>query len=309
MTRTVAAVDARLTTEIERRAAADKALDLRLDAIEKLLAEPIPPVPPIPPATTPPPAGKTVSVAPGTVGYTAKAGEVIDGWTFIGPGDATYDGKTVGLLIKVAGVTVRNCTFKGFGDAGIRLDGATGFAIEDTTITDCAYAGIIGTGCSKGTVKRVTVKRIGTRGHQKDANAYGIVWTMWGGDTPSSDIVNSDCVIEDIPLWHGADCHGALRVTWERLMTRRVARPVFITANLSTERSQGCIVRDGLYLEPVSNLPAGGTDSNTAVTLFDARATVITGNVVTSRYPNIVNDSGGLSQGTVQSGNVRGESR
>ena len=228
------------------------------------------------------PPAKTITVAKGTKGYVAKAGDVIDGWTITGPGDALFDGSTIGIYVAVPNVTIRNCKISGLGFVGIFLDpGATNFTIEKNTISHVGYAGILTKGATNGKIIGNLVDHIGDHGHQTpDCNAYGIVPTMDYGGAPSADILIDGNTVTDVPLWHGLNTHGGLRLTFSNNIVRRCARAIFLTnaAEGGNEDAHDCVVIGNDLGEPKSDVPAGGTDSNCAITLYKSFNTVVDNN-------------------------------
>lgn len=268
-------------------------------------ANPIPtPTPTLRP--TPTPAARTITCAAGRPCYVPQAGEVIDGWTIKCPGDQVYDAATTGIWINQPNVTVRNTTISGCGNADVWIDGATGFLLESNTFTDAAYAGVITTGATKGTIRGNLVQRVGTRGHERNANAYGIAISMWNDGIPSSDVVVDSNTIEDVPLWHCLDTHGGQRINFTGNTTRRCPRAIFVTSNVEhVELPVGTIVARNTMLEPVSGASAGGTNP-VAITLYETRSTSATDNAAAAGYPDpIVYDYLLKSQGLVNAGNRR----
>lgn len=264
------------------------------------------PTPTAAPTPTPQPTPRTITCQVNVVCLTPKAGETVSDVTLVGPGDTTYDGRTVGILVNQPNVTIRNVTIRGFGDSCIRVDGATAFLIETSTITDCAYAGIITTGATKGTIRGNLVQRIGTRGHQRDANAYGIVASMWSNGAPSADIAITGNTVEDVPTWHCFDTHGGQRVNFAGNTARRCPRPFFITSSDAT-RATGTILNRNVMLEPVSLVgKVAGATNPVAITLYDTRTTTATDNLAAAAFPSpVVYDYAALSTELIDSGNRR----
>ena len=246
---------------------------------------------------TPPPP-KTIVVAQGTKGYIAKAGDVIDGWTITGPGDSSYDGSTIGIYVNVPNVTIKNCTISGLSFVGIYTDTlTTNLTVDNNTISHVSYAGILTKGTTNSKITRNKIDHVGDHGHQTpDCNAYGIVITMDYGADPSTDILIDGNTVTDVPLWHGLNSHGGLRLTFSNNTVRRSARAIFITnaAEGGAEDAHDCIIINNDLGEPKSDVPAGGTDSNCAITLYKSFNTIVDNNK-TGAYLVPINNVGNTS--------------
>ncbi len=224
MARTVSQVDARLTAEITARAAADAKLDARLKALEAPTPTPVP---------TPVASGPVVIPA-------GAANVVIEGKSInlaLGPNDAGIRANGTAAN-PVRGLTIRNCTITG-GNVSILLYHVRDLVIEDVTLDDSWYAGILALSCIGGRITRPTIRRVGnTKVVTGDPanNSYGIALTRnatpnFTADPRSSDFLIEDGLLEDIPLWHGYDTHAGQNITFRNCTTRRVARPFFITTD------------------------------------------------------------------------------
>lgn len=249
--------------------------------------------------------GPVIYIASGEQ-YHPEPGEVLEGITFIGPGDNAYDGETAGVLVEVDDVKIRHCRFKGFGDAAIRANDCDGLEVTDNIGEDCAYAGFIGTGITNFKILRNAFYRIGTHGHQvPDQNAYGIVISMWEGLAPSADGEVAYNLVDGVPLWEGYDTHGGYRIDFHHNMALHCARAYIITSNADSERAHNVTMRSNFAGLPQSDIPAGGTDANKAYTTYDTRDCTVIDNV-SDGYPLVFYDYLGLSTGLTESGNVEG---
>jgi parallel beta-helix repeat protein len=280
-----------------RRIAADLALSARIARLEAPVV--VPPVVPPPPVIIP--VVSTISVAAGGKGVTInRDGQVIENLVITGPGCATYDGATYGIFGSGAfrDVAIRHCTIRNLAHSGIWLDGLVNPVIEDCVIEDVAYAGIMFVGVQGGRISRNTVRRVGVTGHQEpDCNAYGIA-------VAGSDVLVDENEVTDVPLWHGLDTHGGLRITFRRNVVRRTPRAMFVTTGASP--AADCVVTGNLLTEPAPLLP-GGTNP-VAITTYQTVGCTIAGNVIGAAYgAPTAYDYGALSTGLVQSGNVTGE--
>ena len=253
------------------------------------------------------PAQTAVSVPSGGKGVTVnRDGQVIENLVITGPGFTTWDGGTYGIFGSggLRDVVIRNCTIRGMGHSGIWLAGLVNPTIEDCLIEDVAYAGIYLIGVTGGSALRNKIHRVGNDGKSTGVsnNAYGIC--VGGIGTISSDILVADNEVTDVPMWHGLDTHGGLRITFRHNVVRRTPRAIFVT-NLSIGKSTDCVIDRNLFTEPVE--VAGGTDKGWATTAGTVRC-AFTGNVGGSAYgAPTVYDYQGLSTGLVQWGNVAGE--
>jgi len=265
------------------------------------------PPPPVPPPPTPPPGLTRVNVAAGGKGVTITANnQVVENLEIVGPGFTTYDGKTYGIYGSgsYSGVVIKNCIIRKMGHSGIWLVGLVNVTIQDCTIEDVAYAGVYLVGVDGGSVLRNTIHRVGNDGKSSGVgnNAYGIA--VGGIGSVSSDILVEDNVIDYVPMWHGLDTHGGLRITFRGNTVRHCPRAMFVTA-LSVGLSTDCVITENLFTDPLEI--TGGTDKGWCTT-FDTRDCSFTNNHIGAAYGSTtVYDYQGQSTGLVQSGNTVGE--
>ena len=87
-----------------------------------------------------------------------------------------------------------------------------------------------------------------------------------------------DGVIEDIPLWQGLNSHGGRNYLFQRNVIRRVPRAVFVTT------SDGVRILENQLLDPITDIPRGGTDDVTAVSFGGIVGGSIDGNTISSKF-------------------------
>ncbi len=269
---------------------------------------PVPPPvqPPVPPPIEPTP-GTQITVARGGKGVVITANnQVVENVVITGPGFTTYDGSTYGIYGSGAysGVIIRHCTIRKMGHSGIWLVGLTNVTIEDCVIEDVAYAGIMTVGVAGGTIQRNTIRRVGNDGAGSVGNnAYGIA--ISGTSTRSSDIDVLHNTIDYVPMWHGLDTHGGLRITFHGNTVRRAPRAIFVTSQSGGFLSTDCVIDGNLFTDPIQ--VTGGTNPTWATT-YDTRDCSFTNNHVGSAYASTtVYDYTDLSTGLTESGNTAAE--
>lgn len=226
--------------------------------------------------------------------------------TFVGTTGQGYAIQALGTQTgRIANLTIRRCTFSGF-YITIWAAYVDHLVIEDCTIEDPSYAGIITISCVGGNVSRNTIRRVGM-GMPPATNAYGIAFTDSGGPS-TTDILCDGNVIEDVPTWIGINTHNGERLVWTNNTTRRVRRAFFLAPN--TPRTVlDCVVSNNRAESPGSALDptAFFTDHTTNCRVTD--------NWLSLDWPvqpdggdwlDYVYDQLSSSTGLVRSGNVRG---
>jgi len=207
----------------------------------------------------------------------------------------------------VTNVEVRECTFSRWGAYGIYAEWLTDFAFCDNVMSDIAYGGIMVLSALRGTISRNQITDIapGTSG-----NAYGISLTRRGDQTSlvtyprSADIVVSDNVVRDVPLWHGYDTHAGQRCVFSGNIAYNCKRGIAVG---SATDSAGDYTIAPLDVSVVNNILDSGLSDGTAAEGITFSGTsdggaagaqveyatgVVSGNVVRG-YGDKTNDSSG----------------
>jgi hypothetical protein len=184
--------------------------------------------------------GATIQFSGGIVrGVTVRSSNVtLDTVTVTGPQFTTYVGGQDGIEVlgklgtPLTGVTITSCVVEKVGAIGIRAYFVDDLLIEDSTISDCVYAGIMALSCREGSIEDNTVERIGVYGAAANGNnAYGIALSQQspGTDYVSADFTVSGNIVNDVPTWHGLDTHSGARIVWSGNVVRRCRSGFFIT--------------------------------------------------------------------------------
>lgn len=161
--------------------------------------------------------GGTINVSTGTRAITVSASNVtLDGLTITGNQHADWASDSVGVWVgtPVTNLTIQNCTLSNFGNGALWLDRVTGLQIDHNNIADCAYVGMMLLSAVTAVIENNNVVRIGESWYSGgnrtgiDDNAYGIAVTQQlYPATMASQIIIRNNFLEDIPSWHGIDCH------------------------------------------------------------------------------------------------------
>lgn len=251
---------------------------------------------PRPPVATPIP--MATAIAAPTRSATWPPGPIV-----VSTNDVTIDGVTItttshrGIAIKAWGtadspirnLTIRNCRISGFGTA-IDARHVENLIVENCTIEDAAYAGVLVYSGIGGRIAGNTIQRIGvgvdTNGPDEN-NAYGIALSRiatsdFVADPRSSDFTVDHNIVEDVPLWHGIDTHAGRRITISNNVIRRSPRPIFITVDgIGTHPEDITVI--GNRIEDAVEVP-GGTNLR-AITLVNLQRGAIMDNLVSTAYP------------------------
>ncbi|GAC1618032.1 MAG: hypothetical protein NVS9B1_27260 [Candidatus Dormibacteraceae bacterium] len=196
----------------------------------------------------------------------------------------------------ITNLVIRRCVLSGM-TMGIYLRYVKDLVIEDCTITDADYAGIlvysgVSTTVGSSIIRRNTIQRIGyARTDFSDPafqnNAYGIALsrnptTDYTTDPRSAGYLVSANLIEDVPLWHGLDTHAGQDITFSGNTMRRIPRPIFITTDASpSDRPINITLTNNRMEQALSK--TGGTNK-TAITLVNLQGGTISGNLADAAY-------------------------
>lgn len=262
---------------------------------------PVTPPPPPPPPVTPPPVTsqpaptapvisavpKVITVGPGKTALTVTGGDAtLEDYDLVGPGDAVYDGASIGLQLLGPRASLARIRIRGFGKTGLLIDRATGFLVTDLTVEDVVYAGWLTTGATDGVIDRWRVSRVATKTVLPGTNnAYGSSFSMLAGQAPSQRLVARNGIVEDAPMFHGIDSHGSIDCTYDTINVRRTPRAIFLTNAADPETTKRITLRNILVTEPVTALARGGTDANVALSLYKVEGATISGLVIDPAYP------------------------
>lgn len=177
----------------------------------------------------------------------------------------------------ITNLTIRNSTFRGF-QAAIWAGFVDNILIENVTIDNARYAGIMVLSATGGTIRGNTVRHIG-QDQPALTNAYGIAISQQNpaSDPLSIDVVVYNNVVEDIPTWEALDTHGGQRIIFRNNIVRYSRRGVMITSSSSSGIARDCIVDGNQFLSPVSN-PSG---DQYAVVLVQPNNTQVINNTIT----------------------------
>jgi parallel beta-helix repeat protein len=236
------------------------------------------------------PTPKPTAAPPSTSGpiTVTKDGVTIDGVTITGSGSGSGI-KAVGTASNpISDLTIRNCTIKGF-TIGIDVQYVENLVIEDCTIDNSVYAGIMVISGIGGRISDNTIRKVGyytplNTGYEN--NAYGIALTRiattnFTANPRTSDFVVDGNTIEDVPYWHCLDTHAGERITFSNNITRRCPRPIFVTTDGIVTMPKNITVT-GNRLEQGIQV-SGGTNMQ-AITIVNLRTGSITGNAVSSTF-------------------------
>lgn len=235
--------------------------------------------------------GGILTVGAATAALTVSASDVtINGMTITGAQSHNLITTEYGVKVSTAisDLTVTNCTISNFGFGGIWTDRVTsGLSLTYNTITDIFYAGIMVLSCGGGDVSHNTIKRIGvgwTTGGSGGGfdvnNAYGIA--LSASNTPTirtSNVTVTYNDIEDVPTWHALDTHSGADITFANNTIRRTSRPIFLT-NAGYEPLRCAITNNRI------ESPGTITFNLVAITLYDTNTCSVTGNQISSAYPD-----------------------
>ena len=257
------------------------------------------PAPTVAPTATPAPSvAPTATVAPTP---TPAPTSTVSGPIVVTANDVTIDGVritssgTTGIAIKAYGttaapirnLTIRNCVIDGF-DTAIEARHVVNLVIENCTITDAAYGGIMVFSGTGGRIANNTIQRIGPQTTPTTAvNAYGIALSRVAtadlvAEPRSSGFVVDGNLIEDIPTWHGLDTHAGSQITFSNNTIRRTMRPIFITGDAAGYHPTSITVLANRIEQ--AEAFAGGMGS-AAITLVGLTGGLITDNQVSRTYP------------------------
>jgi hypothetical protein len=239
------------------------ALEARIAALEKPpVIVPVPPTLPkdLQAAINATASGGTLDLTGGTWTGSFRLTKAITiiGGTIIGArGGTTYVGDDCGLIALAQGspiskIVVRGTTLRGYGDSGIWLRYADRVEIDDVTIEDCVYSGIMVLSATGGWIRRAKVRRIGVVGASANGNnAYGIALSQQlpASERPTSDFMVEDSLVEDVPTWHGLDTHSGVRCTFRNNTVNRCRHGIFITG-YTTKRNIDVIVDGNVITAP-----------------------------------------------------------
>jgi parallel beta-helix repeat protein len=252
--------------------------------------------------------GATIRPAAGSTGIVVRASDVtLDGLRIIGPQATTYREGEFGITVAASAssparrLTIRNSEVASFGKAALWLRYVADLVVENNTVHDAVYAGIMVISGTGGRISGNTVSRVGVSGAEANGNnAYGIALEDQGLPV-SSDLVVANNVVTDVPTWHALDTHGGYRITFRGNTVRGSPRAVFITSSdASGARATDIVVTDNLLEAPA---PAG--DDAVPVTTYDSVNVVVTDNVARGwGRTTIPYDFQGLSTGSVAFGNT-----
>ncbi len=313
-------VDTRSTGDKITRTVTAKTKDLQSTYISGEYVEPVPDPPPTSyPVTLQEgidgtPVGGTLDLTGGPTyhgSFTIRKPLKIVSPVIRGPQFQTYVAYQGGLRVlglratPLAGVRIIRPDIQGFGDIGIRADFVDDLLIEGALVQDCVYGGIGLHSARNSRVAASIVRRIGIFGSEANSrNAYGIYFTQ---QDPSTDYRSSDCLadlnlVEDVPMWHGFDTHGGLRVTFRGNTARRCRFGVYVTSG--GVNATDVDVDGNLIEEHRSTNPDG---AGYGVTMVYASGGYIRNNRILSYSPGReigISDGGVVRANPTQYGNV-----
>jgi hypothetical protein len=298
--------------------------ETRLKALESA-SPPVPPEPPIPPQP-PTSAPKTFAEAQalldkgGDYDWTGMApisgklltlrvaGTKVKGLDLRGPQwgqKVAFTGGEHGVVVRANDCVIEAAHIAGCGSSAIWCEGGVRTKVLDSLLEDCEYGGVFVISGDSEVITGNLVRRIGANGGTPDNhNAYGIVFTRYSGPVSKKGYVARN-IVEDVPGWHGGDCHSGDDILWEDNTFRRCARGLFITTGGSTPEpaSNRVTSRRNRYELKGWKQQAGGTNA-VAETYYRALAAQSLNNAVSSLYPaaiyNLSNSSTLTESGTTR---------
>jgi hypothetical protein len=231
----------------------------------------------------------------------------IEGRSFTGTKGSGYAIHAVGTAADpVRNLTIRNCTTSGF-NVAIWLEHVANVTVENCSIDDAGYAGILALNAIGGRFAGNVIRRVGPqtvwRTGDPEIDAYGIAFEH---GALSSDVVVDGNLIEDVPQWQGINAHNGTDLTISNNVVRRVRRAYWFAPTPAD--SLVSIVVTGNRAEQARS------DQPTAYFISDSDNCSITGNSLDTSFPvnadggewlNFIRDYLAISRGLVRSGNVR----
>lgn len=265
--------------EVDARIAA---LEARVSALEG--------APEPPPDPDPEEPGLPPRVPSGLINVTTN-GRVIENVSIVGQVNAPSGMaiRAVGTITNpIRGLRIRNVHVKGYWTA-IYLEHVADVVIEDVHLEDQRYAGILTYSAVDGVIKRATIQRIGDGiqpGGDPANNCYGIALSRYpnvAANPRSARWEVTDCVVEDVPLWHSYDTHAGEDIAFRRCISRRTPRPFFITGDSASTQPRRVTIEDCRIEEAKVSLPSG-TNAK-AITLVSLQTGTIRNVAVSGTYP------------------------
>ena len=234
----------------------------------------------------------------GHMGLVITSGHVtIDAVTITGVQFAAYNSDEMGIYAVGSAaspldeLTIRNSTIGDLGYGGMYLRYVTHFVIQNNTVHDGVYAGIMVLSGLYGQILDNIVQRIGVYGAAANGNnAYGIALSRGVGDLTtdprSSDIVVSGNTVDTVPTWHAYDTHSGQRITWSGNIARGSRSGIFVTGSGSPSGTVRALDNDingntvygfsGSYWAITSVFSTGGDVLNNTVVSWPAGQEILT---------------------------------
>ena len=201
----------------------------------------------------------------------------------------------------ISGLVIKSSTINRCGYGGMYLYYVSGATIASNKVTNSVYAGILLSSVSDSRVQGNTISGVGLAGSaQNDNNAYGITATAEGG-SPSTDVVITGNIVENVPAWHGLDTHGGVRITFSNNTVRGARRAIFLTGGPT-----GAVVTGNTLVAPTAAQQADCPSDAPATYCTDIRGISVAGGSGTitnntgtgwpsGRWWNPISGSGGYS--------------
>jgi len=131
----------------------------------------------------------------------------------------------------IANINLENCIIQNWGKHGIALSFVEDFQVNQCTIDDIYYAGIITLSARRGVIDKANVNNI-----TGSPNAYGITLTRTGGAAlttypRSSDITVSKAIVRGVSNWHGLDTHAGERISFVDCKVYDCKHGIYVTAS------------------------------------------------------------------------------
>jgi hypothetical protein len=261
---------------------------------------------PTPSPTPKPTAAPTGTTTSGPIIVTTND-VTIDGRSFTAPKGSGYAIHAVGTAASpVRNLVIRNCTTSGF-NVAIWLEHVANVVVENCSIDDAGYAGILALNAIGGRFAGNVIRRVGPqtlwRTGDPEVDAYGIAFEH---GALSSDVTVDGNLIEDVPQWQGINAHNGTDLTISNIVVRRVRRAYWF-APTPADSLVSITVTGNRAEQAVSDQP-------TAYFISDSDNCSFTGNYLDTSFPveadggewlNFVRDYLAVSRGLVRSGNVR----
>lgn len=243
--------------------------------------------------------GVKLKVPANSRGITINASNVtIDGVQITGSQATSYNGNEDGIFAygsnssPINNLTIKNCDIGFFGNDGIDISQAVNTNIDNCSVHDIVYAGILMISNNGGNISRNTIKRIGVSGASANGNnAYGIALSAIanGIDTQTHDINITGNLVDTVPTWHGIDTHGGYNLNFSNNTVNQACGAIFITKNGASSNSTGPVIASHditIKGNSLNNPPASGCSTKAPIFIWGLNTGQITNNTGTGWREN-----------------------